>query len=383
MAVYNIHAGHCPAGKGASGAVGILNESNEARAVKNEVIAQLRAKGHTVYDCTCEENTTQNGCLQKIVAKCNAHSVNLDVSIHLNAGRNDYNGDGKFGGTEVFCYDSKTYAVAKNIVDNISKTFGYGLRSDGTTPYSGVKKSTSLYVLRKTKAPAILIECCFVDDVDDARVWDAQKCGKAIAEGILGVQLSGTITNGSTSSSNSSSSSGNCLGKGDSGSAVKELQTMLIACGYSCGSTGADGIFGTNTDSAVRKFQRAYGLAVDGLAGVNTMSKLRSVYSGGGNWIAQLQAECNVQGFSNQKVDGIAGKNTLAGCPTLRKGAKGNITRIMQKRLISLGYSCGSTGADGDFGKNTYSAVKRYQKAKGLTQDGIVGQNTWRKLLGL
>ena len=47
---YNVHAGHCPQGQGASGAVGILQESVEDRAVKNEVIRLLRAEGHTVYD---------------------------------------------------------------------------------------------------------------------------------------------------------------------------------------------------------------------------------------------------------------------------------------------------------------------------------------------
>lgn len=102
-----------------------------------------------------------------------------------------------------------------------------------------------------------------------------------------------------------------------------------------------------------------------------------------GNWIAKLQTECNAQGFSKQKVDGIAGPNTLAGCPTLKKGSKGTITKIMQQRLIDLGYSCGSYGADGTNGAGTQEAIKRFQRDKGLTADGIVGPNTWRKLLGL
>lgn len=105
--------------------------------------------------------------------------------------------------------------------------------------------------------------------------------------------------------------------------------------------------------------------------------------SNGQQWIRDLQAECNKQGFSNQKVDGIAGPVTLAGCPTLRKGAKGNITKIMQRRLIALGYSVGSCGADGSFGSGTLSGIKAFQRAMGLTPDGIVGRNTWRKLLGL
>lgn len=103
----------------------------------------------------------------------------------------------------------------------------------------------------------------------------------------------------------------------------------------------------------------------------------------GGAWVRSLQAECNAQGFSKQVVDGIAGPNTLAGCPTLRKGAKGNITKLMQQRLVALGYSLSPYGADGSFGDVTLAAVKAFQKANGLSDDGVVGPNTWRKLLGL
>ncbi len=99
------------------------------------------------------------------------------------------------------------------------------------------------------------------------------------------------------------------------------------------------------------------------------------------DWVARLQAECNNQGFSNQKVDGIPGANTLKGCPTLKKGASGNITKLLQEKLVTLGYS--TNGVDGIFGSGTYSAVREFQKTRGLSIDGIVGQNTWRKLLNL
>ena len=99
------------------------------------------------------------------------------------------------------------------------------------------------------------------------------------------------------------------------------------------------------------------------------------------DWVARLQAECNNQGFSNQKVDGIPGANTLKGCPTLKKGASGNITKLLQEKLVKLGYS--TNGVDGIFGSGTYSAVREFQKTRGLSADGIVGQNTWRKLLNL
>lgn len=66
----------------------------------------------------------------------------------------------------------------------------------------------------------------------------------------------------------------------------------------------------------------------------------------------------------------------------LKKGCKGEDVRALQILLIGRGYSCGSAGADGDFGSNTDSAVRKYQKARGLTQDGVAGKNTMSKLLG-
>lgn len=65
----------------------------------------------------------------------------------------------------------------------------------------------------------------------------------------------------------------------------------------------------------------------------------------------------------------------------LSKGAKGEQVKNLQILLIGKGYSCGSSGADGDFGTNTDKAVKKFQKDNGLTADGICGKDTWTKLL--
>ena len=67
----------------------------------------------------------------------------------------------------------------------------------------------------------------------------------------------------------------------------------------------------------------------------------------------------------------------------LSKGSRGYQVRVAQSLLILNGYSCGSYGADGVFGSATLSAVKKYQRAKGLVSDGIVGPNTWNALLGI
>lgn len=198
----NVHAGHNPAGMIASGAVGILNESVENRRIKDLVIQKLRALGHTVYDCTVNDGTGQNDVLRKIVAKCNEHKVDLDISIHLNSGRNDYVGDGSIGGTEVFIYNLTAGALlpAQNVVREIAK-LGYRIRDDRIK--DNVKESTSLYVLRNTKAPAMLIECCFVDDKNDVDRYNAEAMANAIVKGITeqgettdntGVKATQTVT---------------------------------------------------------------------------------------------------------------------------------------------------------------------------------------------
>ena len=65
----------------------------------------------------------------------------------------------------------------------------------------------------------------------------------------------------------------------------------------------------------------------------------------------------------------------------LRNGSKGNSVKALQLLLIGNKFFCGTSGADGDFGANTLKAVKSFQKAKGLEQDGIVGKMTWTALL--
>ncbi|WP_409015724.1 N-acetylmuramoyl-L-alanine amidase [Anaerostipes caccae] len=314
MAKYNVHAGHCPQGKGASGATGFLKESVEDRKVKEEVIRLLKSQGHTVYDCTCDTAESQSGCLDKIVSKCNQHSVERDISIHLNSGRSDQRGDGDTGGVEVYVYSgsSKAYDNAEKICAAVAKVLGIANR--------GVKINESLRVLRSTKSPALLVECCFVDDKDDYERWDAKKCAAAIVKGLTG-KNEGSMTDE----------------KQEKAPSKKSTQTKAI--------------FSKPTKKEIVK---------------------------------DLQTSCNKQGFSNQKVDGVAGKNTLAGCRTLRSGASGEITKCMQQLLKYVhGYTLGGYGCDGDFGNATKAAVKKFQKASNLTADGIVGVKTWKKLLGI
>lgn len=177
--VINVHAGHNPDGKIGSGAVGLIKESTEARYIKDLVISKLRALGHTVYDCTVNDGVSQSNVLYRIVELCNAHKVDIDISIHFNSGAKDLQGNGKSCGTETWIYSdkSKSKQYAEKITNEIAK-LGFTNR--------GVKISKNLYVLKKTKNPCVLIECCFVDDKDDCTIYNREKMASAIVKGITG-----------------------------------------------------------------------------------------------------------------------------------------------------------------------------------------------------
>lgn len=105
--------------------------------------------------------------------------------------------------------------------------------------------------------------------------------------------------------------------------------------------------------------------------------------------IASIQKLCNTLGVRDNNgntlsVDGIVGTCTnsaIAKLPLVRRGSKGELVKWIQKRLIDLGFNCGPSGADGDFGYCTLAAVQNFQTKKALTADGIVGPITLSALL--
>ena len=174
----NIHAGHNPKGKVACGAVGLLDESTENRNVVKELKYYLEKEGHTVYDCTCDNGISVSDVISKIVARSNSNNVDLDISIHFNSGANDKVGNGKSCGTECLIYNTSNNkeAIAKRICANIAQL---------NFKNRGVKIRTDLSILKKTKAPCVLVECCFIDDLDDIKLYNPKSMAKAIAQGIL------------------------------------------------------------------------------------------------------------------------------------------------------------------------------------------------------
>ena len=127
--------------------------------------------------------------------------------------------------------------------------------------------------------------------------------------------------------------------RGDKGKEVKTAQQLLNHKGYGAGSV--DGIFGENTEKAVRALQKNYGITVDGIIGTDTWDSL--------------------------EVDGV-----------LKQGARGPKVRGLQNELNARGFQAGT--ADGIFGSATERAVRAFQQFYGLTVDGLVGKLTWNKI---
>lgn len=89
----------------------------------------------------------------------------------------------------------------------------------------------------------------------------------------------------------------------------------------------------------------------------------------------RLQQELIRQGYDPGTADGIAGPNTLNGCPTVRQGARGGITRLIQERLAQVyKIGIGTAGADGIFGSATKAAVMEFQKQKGCPSMELSGK---------
>ncbi len=136
---------------------------------------------------------------------------------------------------------------------------------------------------------------------------------------------------------------------GSEGADVLLVQNRLIALGYLTGS--ADGKFGRDTKKAVIAFQKANELNADGVVGEETYAKITA---------------------------SDANDNKVSTGQTLRIGMVSDAVRDMQNRLITLGYMTGK--ADGNFGPKTSLALIAFQKANGLTADGVAGEKTLKKL---
>ncbi|MBR6965845.1 MAG: peptidoglycan-binding protein [Clostridia bacterium] len=147
---------------------------------------------------------------------------------------------------------------------------------------------------------------------------------------------------------------GETLRYGMKGEAVRTLQQALIEQGHLNGA--ADGVFGSKTEDAVKAYQKKKGLKADGLAGNQTLAAL-----GIHEKVKEQQQKKKPGYFSNDYS-------------TVSEESKAARIRLLQKALIQMNYL--KSAEDGVYGTITKNAVRSFQKAHGLEQDGVAGAKT-------
>ena len=335
---------------------------------------------------------------------------------------------GKSGSWYKVTYGKYTGYVYKTYV-SVTKTASSSSSSSSATRLEKGSTGSDVKDLQ-TKLKKLGYYDAYVDgdygDTTVAAVKAFQKKYNLTADGIAGKETLKKLD--SVYKNADSDKDDDSLRMGDSGSAVKDLQTKLKKLGYYDGTV--DSTFGSGTYAAVKAFQKKYNLTADGVAGSETLKKLDSAYKNAdsdkddgslrkgatGSAVKDLQTKLKKLGFYNAYVDGSYGDTTVAAVKafqkkynltadgvagsetlkkldsayknadsntstdddSLRKGATGTAVKTLQTNLKKLGFY--TAYVDGSFGSTTESAVKAFQKKYGLTADGVAGSATLKKI---
>ena len=333
---------------------------------------------------------------------------------------------GKSGSWYKVTYGKYTGYVYKTYV-SVTKTASSSSSSSSATRLEKGSTGSDVKDLQ-TKLKKLGYYDAYVDgdygDTTVAAVKAFQKKYNLTADGIAGKETLKKLD--SVYKNADSDKDDDSLRMGDSGSAVKDLQTKLKKLGYYDGTV--DSTFGSGTYAAVRAFQKKYNLTADGVAGSETLKKLDSVYKNAdndkdgdslrmgdsGSDVKNLQTKLKKLGYYdgtvdstfgsgtyaavkafqkkyNLTADGVAGSETLKKLDSayknadsdkddgsLRKGATGSAVKDLQTKLKKLGFY--NAYVDGSYGDTTVAAVKAFQKKYNLTADGVAGSETLKKL---
>ncbi|MEM9218933.1 MAG: peptidoglycan-binding protein [Cyanobacteria bacterium P01_F01_bin.150] len=188
-----------------------------------------------------------------------------------------------------------------------------------------------------------------------------------VADGIAGPETLAKLqdVNGVVTTSSSAAASPSVLTLGDSGEAVTALQTKLRQLGFFPAGTNVSGFYGEITAEAVRRFQQANSLGVDGIAGPATQARLF-----GDSPVSQEAATSQVEPASTTAT------STTSASQILASGQRSSEVVELQNRLKQLGYLSPSIDSTGFFGSLTLEAVRAFQSRNELAVDGLVGSRT-------
>ncbi|MBW4646666.1 MAG: N-acetylmuramoyl-L-alanine amidase [Goleter apudmare HA4340-LM2] len=297
-----------------TGARGLKYEDNLTLDVGNRVTAKLRALGHEVVLCKPDRASSVTESLSRRCQIANAARVEVFVSIHFNA----FNGQAN--GAEVFAASDTGRRIARPVLDEIVK-LGFFNR--------GVKSGTHLFVLRNTNMPAILIEGCFIDSQKDISILNEENLANAIVKGLTGqvptiavnsvpdeennadttvLRLQKTLNRLKITDSNSRTLVEDNITGNATRSATQKLQTIagvpangtadkttwdainlilakrVIRLNHAGGpvvrylqhriGVSVDGVYGPQSEVAMKRFQKQNGLVDDGIVGPASWQKL-------------------------------------------------------------------------------------------------------------
>jgi len=247
-----------------------------------------------------------------------ANGNKVDVFVSIHF--NAFNGFAN--GSEIFATSNAGRKIAKSVLDEILK-MGFFNR--------GVKNGSHLFVLQNTNMPAILVECCFIDAAKDMQIFNSESMANAIVKGLTGKLPSTKVVPVPDETSNPDVS-------------VIRLQkalNRLRMTDYSGKPLDEDDDMGPATISALKNFQEIVDIQQTGIAGPTTWGAI----------------------------------NQVLAKPVIRKNhAAGIVMKYLQYRV--------GAEVDGIYGALTEAAIQQFQRANGLYGDGIVGNLTWRKLIG-
>jgi peptidoglycan hydrolase-like protein with peptidoglycan-binding domain len=193
------------------------------------------------------------------------------------------------------------------------------------------------------------------------------------------------LTVGPTASIASGQSTINATGTGPGPATTTEgRQVQLLQ--QALGSIKVDGVFGPETEEAVRKFQASKGLSVDGVVGPLTSAALRGTSSGTSALTADvsssLPGEPSAQPAAHLASDSTSTETTSAPAAEMSgEEASSEVSTVSSStKTVQQLQSALHLPVDGDFGPETEAAVRRLQARNGLTVDGIVGPATWEAI---
>lgn len=165
---FGIDMGHnCPPDIGATG---IRQEDDLTRELGTLVIEKLTLLGHQVVNCTPSSASSVGDSLKQRVEMATSQEVDILASVHFNTFNSQANG------SEIFANSDLAKTIANIVLKNI---VGLGFQN------RGIKDGSHLYILKNTKMPSILMECCFCDSKSDIELYNSSTMAEAIAKGLL------------------------------------------------------------------------------------------------------------------------------------------------------------------------------------------------------